>query len=295
MRFEWVVQEKQAGCKLVQFLQQSLREKKYSLRKLKSYIDRGWCTVNQKIERFASIAVKKNDRICLLLPDEQESSDIGFSEDRIVYEDEYFFAYDKPAGVSCDEQGIVAQCKKIKKPCILVHRLDKGTSGVLLIAKMRKIADYFIEQFKERAIRKEYLAIVHGIMKDKQGTIENHLGPLKSAFGQQKWGKVAKNGFFAHTDFACVTFGEHETLVRLFPRTGRTHQLRIHMADKGHPILGDPLYGKGTRSTYEAYRLMLHAEKVTFIHPITKEVMHISAPVSDEMKKAIVQLFKSAL
>lgn len=291
MQYKWIVTEKQ---KLVQFIKNSLTKETYSLRKIKSFIDKGYCTVNKKRERFASVVVQKNDTISLCIPEELQT-DTSFSTDRILYEDEYFFAYDKPVGMSCDEQGIVAQMRQNKRRCILVHRLDKVTSGVLLIAKSKDIEEYFLQQFQERKIRKEYIAIVDGIVKNQKGVVKNYLGPLKSGFGQVKWGKVSKNGSLAHTEYECICFGKKETLLRLYPYTGRTHQLRIHTSDLGHPILGDPLYGTHSKSSFEASRLMLHAEKITFLHPVTKEVMHISAPLPDEMKKAVVQLFKRDL
>jgi len=179
----------------------------------------------------------------------------------------------------------------------IVHRIDKETSGTLLIAKT---PDVFVElqrQFKERVIRKTYLAIVHGTVAPEEGEIRAPVGRLP--WNRERFG-VVPGGKEAVTKYKCVNAsmrqcvkGEKEeiSLVELYPETGRTHQIRVHMKYINHPIVGDYLYaGRKTARNDRVWapRVMLHAWKVSFQHPTTKKDLAIEAPIPDDMN-AIIQ------
>ncbi len=146
----------------------------------------------------------------------------------------------------------------------LVHRLDRDTSGVILVAKHQKALADFSSFFKEGIIQKEYVALVHGTLKEKQ-SITNALGREKKGFKRSIEGNPLARGPYmsAHTDVIPVSYDStHDrTLVRLIPHTGRTHQLRAHLSSIMHPIVGDILYGN--EDDKKEKRLYLHAEKIT--------------------------------
>lgn len=216
----------------------------------------------------------------------------------ILYEDEHFFAINKQPGLTIhpvsmdDEQTTVANGVLAKlgdgvrgigpsdRPCI-VHRLDKDTSGVLLIAKTQEAFDSLKEIFANRKIEKEYLAVVKDTPDLLAGSciepiMRNPRNPLKMVVAEEGYGKEAR------TDWERVAIDEEAKigLVRCFLHTGRTHQARVHMAFLEHPVLGDRMYG------YQglfAGRTLLHAHRVALPHPVTGEPVEIIAPVPADM------------
>jgi 23S rRNA pseudouridine1911/1915/1917 synthase len=164
----------------------------------------------------------------------------------------------------------------------IIHRLDKDTSGVLVIAKdPRTLADLG-DQFRRREVEKQYLALVWGRLRSHSGTIAEPIGrdPV-----HRKRMAVRHGGREAVTSFEVVERYERVTLVRLFPKTGRTHQIRVHLAAIGHPILGDPVYGRGHHRTQRerAPRQALHAEKIAFRHPHTGARASFTAPLAEDL------------
>lgn len=290
MRCEWTVSEKDHGEKLLPFLKKSITES-FSNRKIKGWIDTGLCSINGRAERFHHTRLAKQDKIKLTIPDEQEELRAEFSPERILFEDEWFLVYNKPAGLTCDENGLVASLVNHAK-IILTHRLDKDTSGVIITAKHSATVKEMEEQFRCRKIKKQYVAIVHGLMEQDKGTIENYLGPLSKAHGQQIWGRVhEKDGFLAVTDWQCLKRGLGVSLVGLYPFTGRTHQLRVHMSLLHHPILGDSVYGPTFSAPIGVLRQMLHAEKISFWHPHLLKNIEVVAPLPEDFKKVFKSLF----
>jgi tRNA pseudouridine32 synthase / 23S rRNA pseudouridine746 synthase len=202
----------------------------------------------------------------------------------ILYQDDDILVLNKPSGLlhvpgkdkslwDCLEYRV----KQIYPRASVVHRLDKDTSGVVVMA-LHKTAHAFIGmQFENRETRKSYIARVYGHLKPEKGYIDY---PLAKDFHNRPCHKVDfENGKPAHTDWEVLEYEGDVTRVRLFPRTGRTHQLRIHMFALCHPILGDEFYAKGA-ALKAADRLQLHAEELSFTHPTTKEVMtfRVEAP-----------------
>jgi RluA family pseudouridine synthase len=284
MRTEWIVSAEDEGEKLVAFLKKSISEE-CSLRKIKSWIDAGACSLNGRTERFHHTRLRANDKVRLINLETKQTQVANppqkSSLNRILYEDSDILVFNKPPGFTCDERAE----KELK--AYLVHRLDKDTSGVLLAAKNEACREALFEQFRKRETRKEYLALVDGVVKQARGSIRNHLAPIQKFQGGQIWGAVEKDGLLALTDWQCVKRGHTATLMRLFPHTGRTHQLRAHMADIGHPILGDRLYGKDFQCDYVPVRQMLHAERLTFSHPTLKKTIEIIAPMPEDFYAAM--------
>jgi len=209
-----------------------------------------------------------------------------------LYEDEYLIIIDKPAGLSvhpgAGEKGetifdiftyYYPQVKDIKntdRPGI-VHRLDKDTTGVLLLAKDAHTQKRLQKQFKRREIEKAYLTLVSGHLSHRTGTIDapimrSHRNRTKFVVPRDTENTEARD---AVTAFTVIREFSQTTLVKLFPQTGRTHQLRVHLAHYGHPVLGDRVYGKAASFV----SLALHAFSIAFTHPVTAEPIYCRSPL----------------
>ncbi|KKU87966.1 MAG: Pseudouridine synthase [Candidatus Gottesmanbacteria bacterium GW2011_GWA2_47_9] len=173
----------------------------------------------------------------------------------------------------------------------IVHRIDKETSGLLLIAKTLLAFRELQRQFKERLVKKTYLAIVHGVVVPEEGEIRAPVGRLpwnRERFGIVPGGKEAVTRYARISNFQFPISKEELSLVQLYPETGRTHQIRVHLKYINHPIVGDYLYaGRKTarRDRTWAPRVMLHAQKITFTHPVTGELLAFEAPIPDDMSE----------
>jgi len=154
----------------------------------------------------------------------------------------------------------------------IVHRLDKDTSGVLLIAKNDRAHDSISRAFSERKVTKQYEAIVKGVFREHEGIID---APIARSHRQRKKFSVQETGRTAFTRFMVIDSRSDTSWVRLFPKTGRTHQLRVHMAHAGHPIVGDPLY---SRKPGPVEYLALVAKVLRIVHPQTGREMEFTAP-----------------
>ena len=235
----------------------------------------------------------------------------------IVYEDDALLVINKPAGV------IVNRAETVKVDTVqdwaeqklsihippgtawgdafesragIAHRIDKETTGLLLIGKTSEVFLDLQRQFKERTVKKTYCALVHGVVETPDGTINAPIGRLpwnRERFGIVPGGKEAVTRYTVVKHLDCTDpYGEHEkiTLVELHPETGRTHQIRVHMKYINHPLLGDYLYAgrKTSRGDREwATRVMLHAWKLTCLHPITGISLDFEAPMPDDMIRII--------
>lgn len=163
----------------------------------------------------------------------------------------------------------------VKRPGI-VHRIDKDTSGLLLVCKNDKAHQFLASEIKDHKVERFYLALVNGVIKEPGGTI---IAPLnRDVKNRMKMGIDLEKGKPATTHFQVLERYAHYTLVRLKLETGRTHQIRVHMAYIGHPIEGDSLYGRNNRRLYKDGQL-LHAERLIFTHPTTKKRVNTFAPV----------------
>ena len=200
---------------------------------------------------------------------------------RVLYADESILIVDKPSGLlSVPGRGedradcLINRLRAEFPDVLLVHRLDLDTSGVMVFARTRAAQGALGKQFEARKVKKVYIARLDGEMTEKQGRVDL---PLIVDWPNRPRQHVNhETGRPAVTDWRAVKVGQGETRVRLMPQTGRSHQLRVHMAEIGHPILGDPLYAMGAARNHP--RLMLHAESLRFRHPDTGVTMTFSAP-----------------
>ena len=210
----------------------------------------------------------------------------------IIYEDEYFIAINKDAGIEVDNN-LIKLIKSIKeennkieenqniKNLFLVHRIDKYTSGIVILAKDENIKKYFEDAFKNRNINKIYHAIVEGIVKNKKGTINLSIGKDKKNPNKRMILSVKSGGENAITNYEVLKRLKEHTLMKLNPITGRTHQIRVHLSSIGHPIIGDKIYSKNAK-IYKMKSFALIAKEIHFIHPITKKNFDIIVEYNKE-------------
>ena len=168
----------------------------------------------------------------------------------------------------------------------IVHRLDKDTSGVMVIAKDRITHEHLAAQFHDRQIKKHYIALVEGILPRHREHIET--GIIRDARDRRRFAATDKTaGKWARTDYVVLRQLPHCALIRIRLHTGRTHQIRVHMAHIGHPVIGDPLYGL-RKSYFTDQSLMLHAFSLEFSHPVSHQMMRFRAPLPDRFKSLIL-------
>ena len=171
----------------------------------------------------------------------------------------------------------------------IVHRIDKDTSGILLIAKTNEAHRILSDDFKNKRIKRKYLALVHGVIDNNKGKIVAPIG--RSKVDRKKMCVTDENSKNAVTNFTVLERYKNATLIECILETGRTHQIRVHMEYIDHPIVNDPVYGK--RKTINNYGQMLHAEYLGFNHPINKKFMEFSVPPEKEFND-ILEMFKNS-
>jgi len=170
----------------------------------------------------------------------------------------------------------------------IVHRIDKDTSGLLLVAKNDKAHLFLEEELKQRKISRIYLALVNGVINHDTGEIDAPIGRDKN--DRKKMAVTSNNSKEAVTHFKVLERYKNSTLVECKLDTGRTHQIRVHMKYIGHSIVNDPVYGRG--KNIDNYGQMLHARSLTFTHPVTKKVMSFNVEPDEEFKK-ILEIYKN--
>ena len=219
---------------------------------------------------------------------------------KIIYDDKNFLALNKPSGLLVHSTKISKELTLVDwllkhypdvknvgdEPKIrpgIVHRLDRDTSGVILVARNQKYFEYLKNLFQNRQIKKTYLALVYGEIKSKIGTIEKPISLKPGSVKRTIWkGKMEKE---AITEYKLVKFLKGFSLVRVYPKTGRTHQIRIHLASIGHPIVGDNLYGPKI-NPLGLNRLFLHAESLEF--PVSEgRKIKVEAELPEELKEIL--------
>ncbi len=209
----------------------------------------------------------------------------------IVYEDEYLMIINKPSGLVVHPghgnytntlvNGLMYYTKNLSdiggeaRPGI-VHRIDKDTSGLIMVAKTNQVHELLADDFKHKRIKREYIALLNGVFKNSSATIDAPIGRDKT--NREKMAVTAENSKHAITHLKVLKRYAHHTLVSCTLETGRTHQIRVHMAYIGYPIHNDPVYSHDNASSFGQF---LHSYKMTFIHPITKKEMEFTCPLPE--------------
>ncbi len=269
---KWLVPQPQ---KLVSFLQGQLGD--YSGKFLRRLLEANLCRINGKVERFGSRVVNGGDAV-ELSPSWKSILTPKLSTLETLYEDAHLKIINKPAGWVCDPKTAL---KAFGPGQYLVHRLDKDTTGLLIIAKGAASRDLLMEMFERREIAKSYLAIVDGIPKEAGGVRQSLFVKKGSYEGQTIWGSGQK-GLTAITHWKRLAVGNNASLILCEPHTGRTHQIRVHMAEMGHPILVDRQYAKFFRSKIFAQRTLLHAHRLQF--NFQGKAIDLTAPLLLDMR-----------
>lgn len=275
---KWLVPREQ---KLVSFLQGHLGE--YSGKFLRRLLEANLCRINGRVERFGSRVVIGGDAV-ELAPNWKSVLSPKASTFEILYEDPFLKIVNKPAGWVCDPKSAL---KSFGKDHYLVHRLDKDTTGLLIIAKGAVARDELMEMFERRLISKSYLAVVDGVPKEEGGERHSLFAKKGSFQGQTVWGS-SHQGLTAITRWKRIAVGKGASLVLCEPFTGRTHQIRIHMAEMGHPILVDRQYASSFRCPLFIQRTLLHAYRLQFSFQ-GKEI-DVTAPLFLDMRDVLRNL-----
>jgi 23S rRNA pseudouridine1911/1915/1917 synthase len=293
-----------AGCRLDAWLAQVLAG--LSRSRIQGLIAEGQATVDGRAAK-ASASLVAGQTVCLTIPPAAPATPRpeAIALD-IVFEDEAILVLDKSAGLvvhpapghadgtlvnallhHCDD---LAGIGGVERPGI-VHRLDRETTGLMVVAKTDAAMAGLVAQFKAGGVRKVYLALVHGLPPKASGIIDTLIG--RHPRDRKRMAVVSRNGKQAITRYAVVRTCGAASLTEARIETGRTHQIRVHLAHLGHPIVGDPLYGSRSRDLAIAgcpARQMLHAARLAFTHPVSGEPLDFSRPPPPDMLALLVKL-----
>lgn len=253
----------------------------------------------------ASYKVQQGDEISL---EEVPAKDIELKAQdipiEVVYEDKDIIAINKPKGLVVHPangnpdgtlvNAVMAICKESLsgiggeiRPGI-VHRLDKDTSGIIIVAKNDEAHINLSKQIKNREVKKTYIALVRGVVKENSATIDM---PIARSKNDRKKMAVDKNGKNAITHIKVIKRYDGYTLLEVNIETGRTHQIRVHLSEIGYPVVGDTVYSNG-KNKFGVVGQCLHAKSIDFKHPITGKVMHLEAQLPDYFKEIVDELNK---
>ncbi len=295
-----VISQNDVGKRLDIFLGDNIEESRNFISK---NIKNGNIKVNDKIVK-SGYSLKLNDEITILdlsVDTSVKAEDIPL---QILYEDDDIIVVNKKSGMVvhpgngntshtlvnalmghtddlCDEGGIDRSG--------IVHRIDKDTSGILLVAKSNTALRVLSDDFKNKRVKRKYIALVHGVIENNKGKIVAPIG--RSKVDRKKMCVTSDNSKKAITNFTVLERFKNATLIECILETGRTHQIRVHMDYINHPIVNDPVYGK--RKLINDYGQMLHAAYLGFNHPITHKFMEFYQEPESEFNK-IVEMFRNS-
>ena len=230
--------------------------KSYNRSTLQKFIENGFVKVDGKVVEKPNAKFPKGVKIDLQVPEKQKNADIT---PEIIYEDENVLVVDKPAGLLSEAKGEYCPERTLADFGLICHRLDRDTSGVMILAKTPEVQKFLKKQFQDRKVHKTYNAVVEGTPKLEAARIDL---PMLRNKKRPTTFLVDPNGKEAETFYEVLKTNGERSLVELKPTSGRTHQLRVHMQYLGHPIVGDPIYGDGN-----ADRLYLHAKELEITLP----------------------------
>ena len=279
-------------------------EPKLTRSRIKRLIDSGHILINGQVPKVSQ-RLHPGDRVVITVPPpapiELEAQEIPIP---VMFQDHDLIVVDKPAGLSVHPgpghpnhtlvNALLALCPDISgiggylRPGI-VHRLDKDTSGLMVVAKTDAAHLDISRQIKERRVRKGYLALVRGRLEPDKGTIEAPVGrhPV-----HRKRMAVVNGGKEAKTSYHVIRYLPEASFLEVFPETGRTHQIRVHFASLGHPLIGDGLYG---RKHSFLDRHFLHAHLLGFTHPTRGESLEFTSPLPQDLRQTLGWLEESSL
>jgi 23S rRNA pseudouridine1911/1915/1917 synthase len=290
-RLELTVSQDDAGERLDRFLASPLG----SRARAQSLIESGQVRVDGE-PRPKRHVVAPGERIEVRMPRPREvgvaSGNAGFT---VVYEDDHLLIVNKPAGVVVHPakghvtdtlaQALAGRTAGGEDPARagIVHRLDRDTSGLLVVAKSDSVHRALKSLLASRQLRREYLALVDGRVPARTGTIDAPIG--RHPRDRLKMSIDSDQPRAARTHFEIDALLPAATLLRVVLETGRTHQIRVHLASIGHPVTGDPLYGVPGR--YGVRRQFLHAHRLTFEHPVTGAMLDVRSPLPEDLRAAL--------
>lgn len=230
--------------------------KSYNRSSLQKFIESGFVKVDGVVAKKPNQKFVRDVKIELNVPKEMKNSDL---KPDVIYEDENVIVLDKPAGLLSMAKGEYCPEVTLENYGLLVHRLDRDTSGAVILAKNKEVQSFLRRQFQDRTTHKTYYAVVTGRPKLDKAKIDL---PIARDLKHPTTFRVDANGKPSETDYEVIKTDDKHSLVELRPKTGRTHQLRVHMKYLGHPIVGDVVYGEE-----KADRLYLHAGKLEITLP----------------------------
>ena len=311
------IQVDQHGTRLDRFLISAIEG--VSRTYLQKLIRKGEVTVNDKVAKQPSHQLQHGDSVCLTLPSSRPLDTLqpeGIPLD-ILYEDSHLIVLNKPAGmlvhpanavnVGTLVNALLAHCTDlsgiggIERPGI-VHRLDKNTSGVLVVAKTDVVHRDLSVQFERHSITRQYVAVVCGVPTKTTGTIDARIA--RSRRDRRRMTTVKTDGRHAVTHYEVLGASHKFAFVQLTLETGRLHQIRVHLQHIGHPVVGDAIYGGEQRALNDAdtpklkralaqlKRQALHAHLLGFVHPATGENLTFSVPMPKDMQQVVGALEK---
>jgi 23S rRNA pseudouridine1911/1915/1917 synthase len=298
---EFVVAPEEAGVRIDRYLSGQCQDISRSY--LQKLLKEQSVLVEEKPVK-SNYKVNAGDRISLTLPEIREPEimpeDIPLD---IIYEDKDIILINKPKGMVVHPaaghysgtlvNGLMSHCRSelsgingVMRPGI-VHRIDMDTTGVLIVCKNDMAHNSISEQLKEHSITRKYAAIVHGVLKEDEGTINAHIG--RHPVDRKKMSINEKNGREAVTHYRVLERFKQFTYIECQLETGRTHQIRVHMASINHPLLGDSVYGPA-KCPFRLQGQTLHAGVLGIIHPRTGQYMEFTAPLPDYFEELLRKL-----
>ena len=297
---EYIINEETKNIRLDKVI--AIIDKDLSRSMIQKMLEDGKILVNNNKEK-ASYKTKLGDNIKVeeIVPKQIElkAQDIPVE---IIYEDNDIIVVNKPKGMVVHPANgnpdgtLVNAIMNICKDSLsgiggeirpgIVHRLDKDTSGLLIVAKNDKAHINLSEQIKNREITKKYIALVRGVIKENEATIDM---PIARSDKDRKKMAVKKTGKKAVTHFKVIKRYKDYTLLDIKIDTGRTHQIRVHMAEIGYPVVGDIVYSNG-KNPFGVVGQMLHAKSLDFVHSITGEKLHLEAPIPEYFENILSEL-----
>lgn len=298
---EFIINNEYENTRLDVYLSKMFEDKSRSY--LQKLVENGNILVNEKLKK-ANYKLKTNDEITIKMPEleelivEPEDMDIN-----ILYEDSDVIVVNKEQGMVVHPapgnysgtlvNALLYHCKDLSgingviRPGI-VHRIDKDTSGVLVVAKNDNAHKKLAEQLKDHSMNREYIALVEGVIKEERGIVDK---PIARHPKDRIKMAIVDGGRRAVTHYEIIDRFEKNTLIKCKLETGRTHQIRVHMAHMGHPLVGDPVYGY-KKQKFNLEGQMLHAKKLGFIHPTKNEYIEFESEIPGYFNEVLKKLSK---